>query len=79
MLRLCGRRFTIEELETHNQSIIERCERQRVTLLQEREKLRMSALLRDHEPKLRQANQQRQEIDRVVNKLLKTVPLPRQD
>ena len=55
-------------------SVIERCRTQRVTLLLEKEHLRAAALLRDHEPKLRQAHKRRREMEHVVRRLLATVP-----
>ena len=67
-------RAPLEELHSNCQSVIERCRTQRVTLLLEKEQLRASALLRDHEPKLWQAHKRRREVERVVRLLLATVP-----
>jgi hypothetical protein len=66
-------RIPLEELRSNCLAVVERCQNQRVTLLLEREYLKESALLRDHEPKLRQAHARHRQMDRVVRLLLATV------
>lgn len=76
MIRLHGQHLTVEELRARGAAIIEKCRNQRVTLVLEREKLRMSAMLRDHETRMSQSRQHQREMDHVVHKLLKSVSSP---
>lgn len=64
----------LEKVSSNCQTVLERCRNQSVTLMLQSEQLRGSALLRDHEPKLRQAHARQRQMDRVARRLLATIP-----